>query len=217
MEGRNLQDHPGVKLLTLVCDFMIVNLLWLICCLPVVTAGAATKAMYGIMLKLARKEPVSTFREFFQEFREGFVPSLILWCVTAAALVIFAGDLWFASMQAGSMRLLFLLASAVAGVVSLSFATWCFSLAASFENTVVGHLKNALAMTFVAPAKTVGMWLIYACPVLLFVLVPETMQTILFPLYLLMGVAMPCFFVAKLQQTVYRRIHDRQSDKSAEE
>lgn len=217
MNRRDIQDHPVVRFLTVLCDLLIVNLLWVICSLPIVTIGASTKAMYSIMLKLARKEPVSTIREYFQALREGFVPSLILWVITALALAIFVADLLYASVQVGSSRILFIVASAVSGAVSLSLATWSFSLAASFENTVKGYLKNSLAMAFVSPGQTIIMWCLYAFPVLFFILIPRTAQAVVAPLYIMMGATLPCYFVAQLQQKVYDRINAQQSAASGEE
>lgn len=200
-----------VRFLTLLCDLLIVNLLWIICSLPVITVGASTKAMYSILLKMVRKEPVSTIREYFQAFREGFVPSLILWLVSAAALAIFVSDLLYASVQVGSWRLLFILASAVSGAVSLSVFCWSFPLAASFENTLKGYLKNSLAMAFIAPGKTVMIWCLYAFPVLLFCILPLTARAVIAPLYIMMGITIPCYFAAQLMQQVFDRVNNRDS------
>ena len=48
------------------------NLLWFLCCLPVVTIGAATTALYSVTLKYARDEEGYLTRSFFQAFRQNF-------------------------------------------------------------------------------------------------------------------------------------------------
>ena len=45
---------------------MLLNLLWLVCCIPVFTAGAATTAVYYVTLKLVRDEDDSTIKSFFR-------------------------------------------------------------------------------------------------------------------------------------------------------
>lgn len=47
---------------------LLLNLLWLICCIPVFTAGAATTAVYYVTLKLVRDDDGSTIKSFFHSF-----------------------------------------------------------------------------------------------------------------------------------------------------
>ena len=47
-------DNPLIQLLTALADVIRTNLLCLICCLPVVTAGASIAATYKVMLNLSQ-------------------------------------------------------------------------------------------------------------------------------------------------------------------
>ena len=49
---------------------MVLNLLWFICCIPIITVGPASCGMYSVLLKLARKEQTSTIKDFFRAFKE---------------------------------------------------------------------------------------------------------------------------------------------------
>ena len=60
------------------------NLLWFLCCLPIVTIGASTTALYSVTLKYARDEEGYLTRSFFQAFRQNFRQSTIIWLVMAA-------------------------------------------------------------------------------------------------------------------------------------
>ena len=48
----NLMDNVVVRALTKICDMMCLNVIWLICCIPIVTIGASTAALYSVMLKM---------------------------------------------------------------------------------------------------------------------------------------------------------------------
>lgn len=55
-----------------ISSLVVTNLLWILCCLPVITAGAATKAMYANLFALRAGEPCSAgcfFRAFAKDFR----------------------------------------------------------------------------------------------------------------------------------------------------
>ena len=43
-------------------DLIILNILWIVCSIPVFTAGASTTAVYYVTLKLVRDEDDSTIR-----------------------------------------------------------------------------------------------------------------------------------------------------------
>ena len=55
------------------------NLLWLVCCIPVFTAGAATTAVYYVTLKLVRDEDDSTIKSFFRSFIQNFKQATAIW------------------------------------------------------------------------------------------------------------------------------------------
>ena len=62
----NLTDNVVVRALTKICDMVCLNVLWLICCIPIVTIGAATTALYTIMLKMVKNEEGYIFGDFLR-------------------------------------------------------------------------------------------------------------------------------------------------------
>lgn len=57
-------DNPVWRFIGKLGDLVLLNLLWLICCIPVFTAGAATTAVYYVTLKLVRDDDGSTIKSF---------------------------------------------------------------------------------------------------------------------------------------------------------
>ena len=49
-------DNPFFRLMGAIGDLVVLNILWLLCCLPVVTAGASTLALFAIVHKIAAGE-----------------------------------------------------------------------------------------------------------------------------------------------------------------
>ena len=62
-----------------IADLVTLNLLWLICCLPVVTIGASTSALYCVTLKMAGNEDTYVCSSFFHSLKENMKQSLIIW------------------------------------------------------------------------------------------------------------------------------------------
>ena len=50
------QDSPVAAVLSRAFDLAVLNLLFLLTCIPVFTVGAAVTALYDVMLKLVRDE-----------------------------------------------------------------------------------------------------------------------------------------------------------------
>ena len=61
-----------------VADLLLLNFLCILCCIPVVTAGASITALYYVTLKMARDEESYIARSFFRSFKQNFKQSTII-------------------------------------------------------------------------------------------------------------------------------------------
>ena len=68
------------------------NVLWLICCLPVVTIGAATTALYYTSFKIAKDEGSFITTMFFRSFRQNFKQATIIWMIMLVSGILLAVD-----------------------------------------------------------------------------------------------------------------------------
>ena len=74
-------DNKFFSFMGRVADLMILNLLCIVCCIPVFTAGPAIAAMYYITLKMARNEILcgkGFFHSFKQNLKQGIVIQIIM-------------------------------------------------------------------------------------------------------------------------------------------
>lgn len=71
-------DSPVIVFLTTVADFMILNILFILCCAPVITIGPAVSALYTITMREARHEGGYIFKPFFKAFKNNFKQAFLL-------------------------------------------------------------------------------------------------------------------------------------------
>ena len=71
-------EGPVYRFLDIVFDLLVINFLWLICSLPIVTIGPATTAAFYVTGKIIRDESAHLFRDFFKSFKNNFFQSLIV-------------------------------------------------------------------------------------------------------------------------------------------
>lgn len=87
------------------------NLLWLLCCLPIVTIGSATAALYSVTLKYVRDEESYLTRSFFKALKENFLPATLIWIIMTVCGIILGVDLvlYLRMPSPGPKELLFML------------------------------------------------------------------------------------------------------------
>ena len=161
-------DGPLMQLLSHISRLMALNICFLVCCIPVVTAGASLTAMYAVLLL---PEDGGTVSRFFREFRRNFKQSTILWLLLLGAGVVLLLDYQLMGNLDGYAAVNYLLY--LAGLVWLGVSCYAFGLTAQFENTLGHTLKNALLLAFSMLPRTVLMVLIDAVPLILLLVSPE--------------------------------------------
>ena len=65
-------DNPFMNLLARACDLIVANMLFLLCCLPVVTIGASTAALHKVCQDIVLDRDNVVLRPFFRAFRQNF-------------------------------------------------------------------------------------------------------------------------------------------------
>ena len=69
-----------------VADLFFLQFLWLICCIPVITVGAATAAFWKSMVLLAKDQEGKVTGDFFRAFRVSFRTATQVWLTQLAAM-----------------------------------------------------------------------------------------------------------------------------------
>lgn len=124
------------------------NLLWLLCCLPVVTAGASTTALFYVTLKLAKDEEGSLTEAFFRSFRQNFRKATLIWLILLAGGIVLALD-GYVFYHMYSENILWTLGTAVYLVAVAAYAIvlmYIFPLLARFENTIKAMFLNSIML-----------------------------------------------------------------------
>lgn len=205
-------DSPLMQGLGKMADLMWLNVLTLICCLPIVTIGASLTAMNYMALKIARNEECYITRGFFKSFRENFRQATVIWLIFLVVILILAGD--FAIIKSSGVEFgdIFQGIFIAISVLVLFTLMYVFPVLAKFENTVFRTIKNAFLMSLMQFPKTILMIILYVIPVVVFFYVIQLM-----PLALLFGLSLPAWISAKLYNKFFKKLEDQILSESAPE
>lgn len=127
-------------------DLVLLNLLWLLCSLPIVTAGASTTALYYVAMKIARNEESYIVRSFFRSFRENFRQATVIWGMELLLGAVLYFDFYFSGHMPSQGAKLMFIPFAVIGFVLLVTGSYVFPVLSFFENSVKNTVKNAFLM-----------------------------------------------------------------------
>lgn len=156
-------DNPIMRFLSKAVDVFLVNLLWVICSIPILTIGASTTAMYYVTLKIVRDEDGSAVRAFFHSFSKNFKQATIIWLIMLIIPIALCCYLYFylsVLETEGILRFLITTAGLVILVFWVAIFTYIFPSIARFENPIKQIFYNAFAMSIANLGDTAIMLLV---------------------------------------------------------
>ncbi len=160
-------DNPFMQFLARVGELIILNFIFMLCCIPVVTAGAAAAALQKSVQTILLEEDEPVTRVYRRAFRENFKQATILWLFVLFFLVAmgcngFLLQMFFTgnSLKLFSAVLVFLMAAV------LSVVLVAFPLVVRYENKLLDHVKNAMILAVIKLPRTAAMFAINLFPVL---------------------------------------------------
>lgn len=197
-----------------VADLCILNIICVVCCIPVITAGASITAMYYVTLKMVRNEEAYIVRSFFKSFKQNFKQATIINLIMLLIGLVLYVDLNVSkAMQGGAGQIFQVIFMAFVLIYFILFL-YVYPVLARFYNTIKNTIKNALFMAIRHLPYTVVMVLIAVCPLLLLLVKSYQIQSTLFVLFLLMGFALIAycnsFFLVKIFDNYMPKEEDEQ-------
>lgn len=161
-------DSPFVSFMNRVADLMLLNLIYLLCCIPVITIGPATTALYYVTLKMVRNEESYIIKGFFKSFKLNFRQGLIMWLIDLAFAGIMVLDFMVlngrvpgmenpGTQMFSVMRVLIM----VLAILALFTVTFTFPVLAKFDNTIKNTYRNSFFMScrhFPTTLVTILVW-----------------------------------------------------------
>lgn len=188
-------ENPVMRALSTTADLIMLNLLTILCCLPVVTIGAALTALNTAAIKIVRGEETAPVKDYFRAFRVNFKKGTVLGLIFLLVFAVLIVDYLAAGNAVSILRPVI----AAIALLVLMLGQYAFALLARYENTLRGTLKNALLLSIGYFPRTLGMAVFAAALWLLAIQFLRYGAPILF----LFGFSLPCYVTILLLQKVF--------------
>ncbi len=198
------QEGPVFVFLSKMADMAILNLLFLVCCLPVFTIGAALTGLAYVTLKMNEGEEGYILKSFFKSFKQNFKQATLMWLMMLLFAVILYMDFSFAQQMGGMVGTAFMVFVAVGSVFWFFILSYAFPLLARFDNTIRGTFRNALLMALGNAPRMILMALIFGGSIFLTAwnVTTITWGTLIWVLF---GFALMSYANSYLQLNMFRR------------
>ena len=173
MNGLFNLDSPFMQFLTKVADLMILNVVYLVFCIPIFTIGAATTALYRVMLNYEKDETANPARQFWSAFRANLKSATILFLIMLIPLAIAVYYVLFILAATYNGPSAFLIICCVAVLLIMMLWSFLWPMQAQFENSIGNTIKNAALLSVGHFPIAVLMSVINLFPLLLLSFLPE--------------------------------------------
>ena len=139
-------DSKFMQAMSRIADLIILNVLFLVTCLPVFTMGAASAALYSVAFRIGTDREAGIVRCYFRAFRDNFKQGTALFLILFLPAVLLLAGLFLSQVLGGAMRYLVFLYVPLLLVLAFVYS-YTFPLISQFGNTVKITLKNALLLS----------------------------------------------------------------------
>lgn len=155
-------DNALMITVTQITDCIFLSLFWLLGCFPVVTAGAATAALYDAVWRGFRKGDKHPWQRFLQSFRRNLKPGLAPTVVFLAAgfLLLRGMILVWNNAVYGNVSWGIFAAAAFFALVIVGVGSLLFPMLSRFDNSIGALFANTFRLGLARLPLTLGLGLV---------------------------------------------------------
>lgn len=205
-------DNPVWNFMGKVADLVLLNLLAIICSIPIFTIGASWTALYFVTIRMVRKEEGYVIKDFFRSFKQNFKQATLIWLLVLVVAAVFTGDILIYNMMPDQIPQIIIVIVAALGFLVLGTVVYVFPLLSRFENSTKNTIKNAFLLSIVNIPYTLIFIILMVMPVILTIFVLE-----LFPIIIMVGVSLPAFLTSLLLVRIFRKVEPAETVEEKEE
>ena len=199
---RSIFSHEGLlfQITERIGNLILLNLLYLIFCIPIVTIGPATAALRYVTLKYAANDEDRVWAPFIHSFKQNFKQGIVVGLLTTGLGIILAYSFYliYQIVSVGTAFNKFILVMvSLACVLYLMATAYIYPLLARYNNSIRQMLRTALILAIRHLPATICVTILSAAPILMLMYTPLTFMLSL-TFYFFIGFSTIAFFQDKL-------------------
>ena len=194
-------DNPVWSFMGKVADLVILNIMAIICSIPIFTIGATWTAVYFVTIRIVRKEEGYVIRDFFRSFKENFKQATIIWLIVLMIGAIILADILIYRMMPDKIPQMIMIVAMIFAFLLLGTTVYVFPLLSRFHNTIGNTIKNAFILSVANIPYTILFIILLILPFILMDFVIEAA-----PLILALGLSLPAYISSMMFVRIFRKL-----------
>jgi len=204
-------DNKFFTVMGRVADLMILNIVFIICCIPIVTIGSSITAMYYVTLKMTRNEESYIVKSFLKSFKENFKQSTIIWLIMLVVGIILGIDFNVLNQMDSTLVTIVHYGLYFVTFLLLLIFIYVFPVLSRFYNSIKNTFQNALLMSIRHLPYSILMILIWVCPIVISFLSPNILMYALL-VWILIGFSLLAFLCSFLLVKIFDHYMPKEED-----
>lgn len=198
-------DSALMRVLGKLADVVVLNLVFVVTSLPLVTLGASLTALHATAMKIVRGQTETVASDYLRAFRANLRQGTVLLAVLAGLTgVLIAWYLVVTTLVTGTIAQIVLLGAWFVLAMQLALTSlFAFPYLAMFDDTTRAVLRNARLMTWRHPLASLTVGTLVGLPVLITIFYPQVTG------YGLMWLAFGFAAIAVVTATLFTRVFDK--------
>ena len=192
------QEKYFMNVLYILSNLFLLNILWIIFSLPVVTLGASTTALYSVTLKMVGNKESYICRSFVKAFRENLKQGTAIWMLYGGFGCLLYFNLYVAASGYLAGQGFFLTIFAVMALCYIASGIYLFPVLSRFQTSCLQILKIAAFLCF--------RHIIYTILILCIIILPLALigrYLYFLPALLIIAVSGPAYIASKMFDKIF--------------
>lgn len=161
-------DTRLYRIMSRITQLIGLNILTFLCCIPVVTMGAAFSAAHKVMHDMLYDGEDEVIKPFFRAFKHSFKQATVVWLAYLLLVLVCMFNIMMVDMTfTGTVRIVAYIIILVLLLAFSCLGSLLFPLIGRYRNTLMEHLSNSLLLTLSHPLRAIAMAALNAFPFLL--------------------------------------------------
>ncbi|MCR5399031.1 MAG: YesL family protein [Lachnospiraceae bacterium] len=204
-------DSPVMVFLGKIADLILLNLLVIICSIPVFTIGASWTALYYVTLKMVKNEESYIAKDFFKSFKENFKQATFIWLINLIALIIMGIDALIVFRgSVPNMPQALTAAMLVMAIVMAAVMVYVYPVLSRFYNNTFNTVKNAFLLAISNFPYTLLFLVVIALPYV--VTFGTGIGIRIMPVFALIGVSGPAYVCSLCWKRIFKKYEPKEED-----
>lgn len=194
-------NSPFARGINKLVMMLYVGMLWFLCSIPLITSGAATAALYEVLLKAVKNQEGYVGSSFFKAFRANLKQGIQIGVPLLLAEIVFAVNVFYYGVLGGGNFQVQTVVFFALFLMGLAVSSYVYAVMAKFENTVSGHFRMACVLLLRNPGWSAAILVIQVLTLFL------TWFFVFFPALFIMGIS--GYMQVAVFDHIFQRLIDR--------